>query len=90
MTIYEARNAMRELTRLNIPFSFSHMSYYRSNQSTSGIVHVARAKLRKGDLIENNRNADFMEEYLDLDTNNPREFYLPSLMFFNGQKLELK
>jgi hypothetical protein len=89
MTVYQAIKAMRELTILGIPFSFEFMSYYRSDQSSSGIVQVAKAKLRKRDQVKNNQNAEIMEEYLDLSTNEPKEFYHPSLMMFNGQKLTL-
>ena len=80
---------MRRLTQIRQSFSFIFMSYYRSKQSTSGIVEVKRAKLRKRDRVENNQNADVMEEYLDLDTNHAKEFYHCNLMFFNGQKLIL-
>lgn len=80
---------MRKLTKEGIPFSFSFMSYYRSNQTSSGIVHVPRAKLRKRDRVENNQNAEIMEEYLDLQNNQPREFYHAALMSFNGQKTTL-
>ena len=90
MTVYEAIKAMRKLTKQGKTFSFAFMSYYRTNQSSSGIVQVPKAKLRKRDLVENNENAEIMEEYLDVDTNQPREFYQASLLFFNGQKLELK
>ena len=42
------------------------------------------------DRVENNKNAEVMEEYLDQDTNQAKEFYHCNLMFFNGQKLILE
>lgn len=80
---------MRRLTGLGIPFSFVFRSYYRSKQSSSGIVEVARAKLRKRGKAEHNENAEIIEEYLDLDTNQAKEFYQPTLMFLNGVKITL-
>ena len=38
---------------------------------------------------EHNRNADLIEGYMDLETGEPRRFYQPLLMTFNGQKLIL-
>ncbi|WP_339751127.1 hypothetical protein [Algoriphagus aquimarinus] len=34
-------------------------------------------------------NADYIEEYIDLDTMEHRRFYHPGLMTFNGKRLEL-
>lgn len=89
MTVFEALTDMRRLTKLGIPFSFSFMSYYRTNQSSSGIVEVSKAKLRKRGRVEHNENAEIMEEYLDLNTNQPKEFYQALLMSLNGQPVEL-
>lgn len=89
MTVFEALNEMRRLTGLGNPFSFTFMSYYRTKQISSGIVEVQKAKLRKRGKIEHNSNAEIMEEYLDITTNSPREFYHASLMSLNGQQVEL-
>jgi len=89
MTQYQAIAEMRRLTKLGISFAFKFMSYYRTKQTSSGIVEVRNAKLRKRDKIENNENAEIMEEYLDLDTNQPKEFYHCNLMELNGIKIQL-
>lgn len=89
MELYDAIKEMRRLTALGQHFSFTFMSYYRSKQTSSGIVEVPRAKLRKRDRIENNQNAEIMEEYLDLSDNHAKEFYHCCLMFFNGIRIKL-
>jgi len=87
--LYSAIKEMRRLTKANQSFSFSFMSYYRDKQSTQGIVNVARAKLRKSTNEPDNQNTEIMLNYLDLDTNQPRQFYQPTLMYFNGSKVIL-
>lgn len=90
MTVYEAIKNMRELTKQGKSFSFTFMSYSRDRQTSHGIVEVRRARLRKRNKTEYNQMAEIMEEYLDLDTNEPKHFYQPTLMFFNGEKLTLQ
>ena len=80
---------MRALSAEGVPFSFSFMSYSEDRQSSNGIVEVGKAKLRARTSKKDNQNADFMENYLDLDTNEARQFYHPLLMSFNGENLEL-
>lgn len=80
---------MRELTKKGQSFSFVFMSYSRDRQESHGIVQVNHARLRKRNKTEFNEMAEILEEYLDLDTNEPKRFYHPTLMFFNGQKLTL-
>lgn len=77
---------MRRLTEEGVPFSFSFMSYNSKNGTSEGIVEVRRAKLRKRERVEHHRYAEYVEAYLDLDTMEPRRFYQPLLMTFNGQK----
>lgn len=90
MTIYQAISSMRELTKAGKTFSFSFMSYSRSRQQTEGIIEVRTARLRNRGKKENNIQAEIMEEYMDLDQNQPRHFYHPALMTFNGQKVTLQ
>ncbi len=87
--LYSAIAEMRKLTKAGKSFSFSFMSYYRDKQSSQGIVHVARAKLRKATPKEDNQNADIMLNYLNLDGDLPRQCYQPALMHFNGVKIQL-
>jgi len=90
MTQYEAIKEMRRLTAAGIFFSFIYMSYSRERQQTQGIVEVHKAKLRKRGDKKYNQFAEIMEEYLDVNSNEPRHFYHPTLMFFNGQKITVK
>lgn len=89
MTVYEAIKEMRRLTNLGQYFSFSFVSYYRSKNKSSGVVEVARAKLRPRGPSDTSENSDIIEPYLDMLTNEPREFYHPTLLTFNGQSLKL-
>lgn len=81
---------MRRLTAAGQYFSFQFMSYSRERLHTDGIVEVKKAKLRKRGKTEFNQYAEIMEEYLEIDSNKPRHFYHPTLLFFNDQPLTLK
>lgn len=87
MTPFQAIAKMRQLSKEGIPFSFSYMSYDRSRQNSKGIVTVSNAKLRSRGLEKYNDMAEFQEEYLNLDTNEPRRFWQCNLMTFNNQAL---
>ncbi len=89
MDVYKAIKEMRKLSEKGIPFSFSFMSFSEDRQESKGIVEINRARLRARTSKKHNKNADFMENYLDLDTNEPKQFYHPLLMSFNGENLEL-
>ena len=87
--LYDAIHEMRRLTREGVPFSFTYMSYNQTKGTSDGIIHVRSAKLRKRESREFNRNAEDQEAYLNLDTNEPRRFWHPLLMEFNGEKVTL-
>ncbi len=87
MELFEAIRRMRELSRQDVPFSFSFMSYNETAQKSEGIIEVRHARLRARAKTVHHRNAEIVEEYLDLDTGQPRHFYQPLLMTFNGQKV---
>ena len=89
MNVYEALTEMRRMSEQDICFSFSFMSYNPTKGTSDGIVYVRRGVLRHREVKEHNRNADLIEAYLDLETGEPRRFYQPLLMTFNGQKLIL-
>lgn len=89
MDLYSAIHEMRELTKKEVPFSFTFMSYDRTRGRSSGIVSVRRAKLRPRGKEKYNEFAELQEEYLDLDTNEPRRFWHPLLMTFNGKKVSI-
>lgn len=89
LTVYEALNAMRKRSAQQQPFSFSFMSYDRTRQRTDGIIEVRRAVLKRRTQEADYLNADMIEEYIDMDTLEHRRFYHPTLMTFNGQRLQL-
>lgn len=80
---------MRRLTAEGKSFSFSFMSYNSDKGTSEGVVEVRRARLRKRETKEHHRNAGMVEAYTDLDTMEPRRFYQPLLMSFNGEKTVL-
>jgi hypothetical protein len=89
MKVFDAINQMRELSKKKIPFSFSFMSCNATLQTSDGIVEVRHARLRARAQEAHHANAESVEEYLNIDTGEPRRFYQPLLMSFNGQKVEL-
>lgn len=88
MELFEAIKQMRELSRRNVPFSFSFMSYNETVRKSDGIITVRHARLRARAQEKHHKYAEIIEEYLNLDTGEPRHFYQPLLMSFNGQKVE--
>ncbi|HWK58109.1 MAG TPA: hypothetical protein VNQ80_12255 [Parapedobacter sp.] len=89
MELYAAIREMRQLTKIGKPFSFSFMSYDRTRQRTDGIVTVNSARLRARGHDQYNQHAQLQEEYLDLNTNEPRRFWHCCLMTFNGQRVHI-
>lgn len=89
MQLYDAINEMRRLSREGQPFSFSFMSYNSSAGTSDGIVYVRQARTMARERLEFNRNAEQQERYLDLDTMQPRRFWHPLLMTFNGEKVTI-
>jgi hypothetical protein len=89
LTVYEAISRMRELSKEGSTFSFSFMSYSENKQTTEGVVEVRRAKLAVKSAEMEIKNGDILQPYTDLDTLEPRRFYIPTLMTFNGQKTTL-
>lgn len=90
MDLYTAIKQMRSLSDQKIPFSFSFMSCATSTQDSQGIVDVRHARLRARPQAGDNRYTELLEEYVDLDTGEARQFYRSLLMIFNGQKVELQ
>ena len=84
MTIWQAIAEMRQLTAESKTFSIVYMSYDRGRQNSHGVVRVDRAILRAQTKSDDNKNADYMLNYLDKDLNLPRHFYQIALMEFNG------
>jgi len=89
MDVYNAIDQMRELSNAGREFSFSFMSFSEATGKSEGMVDVSRARLRARPTIQQNQNAEIMEAFVNLDTGEPRQFYQPLLMIFNGQKTDL-
>lgn len=80
---------MHRLTTLNIPFSFSFMSYSYTRDTSHGIVAVLRAVLLPGNVKERNSFNDYMLRYRDLDTYEEKSCWQLLLLTFNGEDLTL-
>lgn len=90
MTVYEAIEQMRALSKQRIPFSFSFMSYSIARRKSEGIVTVRRARLSKQNRRERNQYTDYMLNYTNLDTGETASCWQPLLLSFNEHELELK
>lgn len=90
MKLWDAINEMRRLTALGQTFSMSFMSYNSTSGTTDGVVDVERAKLRKKANSAVYRNADVLIPYYDYSMGEARQFYLPCLMSFNGEKITIR
>lgn len=90
MDVFKAIEEMRRLSALRESFSFSYMSYSIARRKSEGIVTVRRARLCKQERKERNRYADYMLDYMDLDTGERHRCWQPLLMAFNNEELELK
>lgn len=66
------------------------MSYDRGRQKSTGVVTVNRARLRNATPKDQNKNANHMLNFLDVDANVPRQMYLITMMEFNGQKITVE
>lgn len=84
----DAIKQMRTFTRINIPFSFSFISYSEDLQSSEGLKVVERALLRKGYRDDQSKKAGLLIAYTDYsDIDKQRQFYLPLLMTFNNKRV---
>lgn len=90
MEVYEAINEMRRCSERGESFSFTFMSYSYERRKSGGIVKIERARLRKQSRKENNRFADYMLNFIDLDTMDYEMCWQPLLLEFNGHELELR
>lgn len=86
MNVYEAIEKMRKLSAAGESFSFTFMSYNSSAGKSDGVVEVRHGMLRTRQSTDYNKNAEYMESYIDLDTGENRQFWQPLLMTFEGEK----
>jgi len=89
MNVYDAIDKIRSISNAGGEFSISFMSFSETTGKSEGIVDVSHARLRARPTVQQNKNAEIMEAYTNLDTGEARQFYQPLLMLFNGQKVEL-
>lgn len=90
MELWDAIKEMRRLTAAGQTFSMSFMSFNSTFDTSEGVVDVERAKIRKKADAKTYRNADVLITYQDCDKGEPRQFYLPCLMSFNGEKVTMR
>lgn len=86
MNVYEAIEKMRKLSAAGESFSFTFMSYNSSAGKSDGVVEVRHGMLRARQSTDYNKDAEYMEAYIDLDTGEYRQFWQPLLMTFEGEK----
>lgn len=82
---------MRQLTKANVPFSFSFISYSESLQKSDGYKVVENAILRTGYRSDQSDYSSILVAYTsftkdgaDRHDEADRHFYLPLLMTFNN------
>lgn len=88
----DAIQKMRDLSELNIPFSFGYISCDTSSRTSKGYKVVDKAILRLGYRADQSKKSDILIAYIDYKSNgieDNRQFYLPLLMMFNGQYISV-
>jgi hypothetical protein len=80
---------MREKSEKGETFSFSFMTYSYERDTSSGVVKVEHARLRKQSTKEKNRFADYMLNFVDTDTAEYGMCWQILLLEFDKQDLEL-
>lgn len=85
----DAIKRMRELSKANVPFSFSFISYSNKLNKSDGLKTVDNAILRKGYRNDQSDYANILIAYTSFDNQDEadRHFYLPLLMTFNQFKV---
>ena len=89
ISVYQAIQEMKELTKKGKSFTFSHATLNREKHSSDGIRFVKSAKLRPKTANDGIVNSDFKLFYYDEDQQLPRNCWQPLIMTFNGKKVEL-
>lgn len=89
MDSYEAIRQMRMKSERGETFSFAFMSYSYERKKSDGVVKVEHAKLRKQSTKEMNRFANYMLNFIDVDTLDYGMCWQMLLLEFDGHELEL-
>ncbi len=86
----DAIQKMRDLSELNIPFSFGFISCDTTNKVSKGYKVIDKAILRVGYRSNQSKKADILVAYKDYSSGGEdnKHFYLPLLMMFNGQSIQ--
>ena len=87
INIWDAIREMRMLTGKGKTFSMVFMSYDQGRRTSKGVEIINRAKLRPGTKADQNKNTDYMLNFIDVDKNLPRQMYQVCLMEFNGKRI---
>lgn len=85
----EAIKRMRALSELNIPFSFSYISYSNQSQTSNGLKRVEKGILRRGYRSDQSIYSNLLIAYTSYDSSEQedRQFNYPLLMTFNNIKV---
>ncbi|KAA6347959.1 hypothetical protein EZS27_004586 [termite gut metagenome] len=89
MDVYEAIRRMREKSEQGKTFSFSFMTYSYERGTSSGVVKVEHARLRRQSSTDQNRFGEYMLNFVDTDTEEYGMCWQLLLLEFDGQELEL-
>ena len=85
--LYDVIKRMRQLSEINVPFSFEYITCDLTKGKSNGLKKVDKALLRKGMSTDRSVKSETLIGYTDMATNQPRWFYLPLLMKFNGHPI---
>lgn len=89
MTLYDAIDKMRMITREGGSFSFTFMTYSMDKRTSHGLRHVAKARLTRRTRKERNRYGDYMMDYIDLEQQQRSHFWQPLLIDLDGEPVTL-
>lgn len=87
INLYDAIQRMRQLTKANVPFSFSYIKCNESKGISGGVKNVDRALLRTGMSQEHSDKSEILIGYTTEPNGDNRWFYLPLLVMFNAIKV---
>lgn len=90
MTLYDAIDKMKMLSQEGKSFGFTFMTYSIDKESSHGLRHVEKARLVKRTRKEKNRYGEYMMQYIDLESMQRSQFWMPLLVEFNGETVKLE
>lgn len=82
ISLFQAIEQMRSMSKLSKPFAFTYMSMNESTGLSEGVKQVNRAVLRKAAI----GNDDYLQ-YFDLEAQQNRQCHQILLMSFNNQNV---